>query len=47
MSKKWTIQTSMFHGLTMCNLRKIAFDYAQVKNISNRFNQEAQLAGKV
>jgi hypothetical protein len=38
---------NMFHGLTMCNLRKIAFDYAQVKNISNRFNQEAQLAGKV
>jgi hypothetical protein len=24
----------------------VAFDYAQVKNISNRFNQEAQIAGK-
>lgn len=37
---------NMYFGLTAKGLRGLAFEYAQVYNIPNRFNAESKLAGK-
>lgn len=36
----------MFCGLTITSLRKLAFEYARVNNIPNRFSQKTEMAGK-
>lgn len=35
-----------FYGLTRKHIMKIAFEYADINNVSDRFNKEKRLAGK-
>ncbi|XP_054285350.1 uncharacterized protein LOC129001936 [Macrosteles quadrilineatus] len=37
---------SRFYGLTRKHIMKVAFDYAQMNGVSERFNQEKKMAGK-
>lgn len=36
----------IFHGLNIRSLRKLAYDFAELNNISHRFSQDKKLAGK-
>lgn len=36
----------IFHGVTMIELRRIAFEFAARNNIENNFNKESKLAGR-
>lgn len=40
------ILNNMYYALTAKGLRRLAFEYARVYNIPNRFNVESKLAGK-
>ncbi|XP_072940122.1 uncharacterized protein [Epargyreus clarus] len=44
--KHLNILDNMYFGLTAKGLRGLAFEYAKVYNIPNRFNAESKLAGK-
>lgn len=37
---------SRFYGLTRKHIMKVAFDYAEMNGVSNRFNKEKKMAGK-
>lgn len=38
--------TKLFYKVTLIELRKMAFKYAEMKNIKNNFNRQTKLAGK-